>query len=223
MVPDRLTIFASDYPAPIVQSQTAAIQYLQTGRILLFLSLYPTFCQPLLSGKCIQRALTFRICSPAHIHHMNESIRMTQIIQEFIPQSASLVCSWNKTRDIQKFNGNGSSSFVAASVIWFALVRNVKSLTCAFYLKVTNSALRVNRGETRNGGLGTSIAPRQCAIFDGSGMESATYGKFPSVQLLAIEPCPEPGFRISRRICLPTLELASVKLFSVVDFPLDGC
>lgn len=105
--------------------------------------------------RSMQQALTFRICSSAHVHHMNQGIRMTQIIQELIPQTASLVCSWNKTRDIQKFNGYRSPSFEAASVVWFALVRNVESLACAFYLKVTNGALRINRGETRRGGLET--------------------------------------------------------------------
>ena len=92
--------------------------------------------------------LTFCICSPANIHHMDQSIGMTQIIQELIPQASSLMCPRDKTCNIQEFNRNGPSTLEASSVVRFTLIRNVEPLACAFYLKVSDGALGVNGGET---------------------------------------------------------------------------
>ena len=97
----------------------------------------------------IQRAQTFGICRPTHVYHMNQRICMTQVIQEFISQTPSLVCPRDKARNVQKLDRNGSSSLEATSVVRFALIRNIESLACAFDLKVANGALRVNGGETK--------------------------------------------------------------------------
>lgn len=80
---------------------------------------------------------------------MDQSIGMTQVIQELIPQSSSLMCPRDKTCNIQKFNWNGPSTLETPSVVRFTLIRNVESLACAFYLEVSDGALGVNGGETK--------------------------------------------------------------------------
>jgi len=80
---------------------------------------------------------------------MDQSIGMTQVIQELIPQASPLMCSRDKTCNIQKFNRNGPSTLETPSVVRFTLIRNVESLACAFYLKVSDGALGVNGGETK--------------------------------------------------------------------------
>ena len=47
-----------------------------------------------------QKTLTFGISSPAHIHHMDQSICMAQIIQKLIAQATSFMSPRNKTRNI---------------------------------------------------------------------------------------------------------------------------
>lgn len=74
---------------------------------------------------------------------------MTQVIQELIPQASSLMRPWDKTCNIQEFNRNGPSALEASSVVRFTLIRNVESLACAVYLKVSDGALGVNGGETK--------------------------------------------------------------------------
>ena len=93
--------------------------------------------------------LTFCICSPADVHHMDQGIGMTQVIQELIPQASSLMRPRDKTCNIQEFNRNGPSALEASSVVRFTLIGNVESLACAVYLKVSNGALGVNGGETK--------------------------------------------------------------------------
>lgn len=109
---------------------------------------------------------------------------MAQVIQELIPQTSSLVRPRNKTCNVQKFDRNGASSLVAASVVRFALVRNVESCACAFYLEVTDGALRVDGGETESDKSETrfKIMRLRCITESDVGCslaEESTYGKFP--------------------------------------------
>ena len=60
-----------------------------------------TYCQynhP--SAKPQQHSLTFGICGPANIDHMDQGIRMAQVIQELITQTPTLVSSWNKSSNV---------------------------------------------------------------------------------------------------------------------------
>jgi hypothetical protein len=44
--------------------------------------------------------LTFSVCCSTHVHHMNESIGMTQIVQELVAESATLMRTWHKTGNV---------------------------------------------------------------------------------------------------------------------------
>jgi hypothetical protein len=44
--------------------------------------------------------LTFSIRGSTHVHHMNESIGMTQIVQELVAESATLMRTWHKTGNV---------------------------------------------------------------------------------------------------------------------------
>lgn len=95
----------------------------------------------------------------------------------------------NKTCNVQKFDRNGASSLVATSVVRFALIRNVETRACAFYLEVTDGALRINgceaefdKSETR-----FKIMRRRCIADLDVGCslaEESTYGKFPIEEFL---------------------------------------
>ena len=48
---------------------------------------------------------------------MDQGIGMSQIIQEFVTQSPTLVRTWYETGNIQKFDRHGSPSFHAPAVV----------------------------------------------------------------------------------------------------------
>ena len=81
-------------------------------------------------------------------------------------------------------------------------------------LEVSNSSLGVNCGKASER---QSLAQPSTKV--GVGRAGRTYGKLPIdvnfSQWIA-------GYRLGESF-IPTLELASVRLFKVVDFPLDGC
>lgn len=91
--------------------------------------------------------LSLGVGRSAHIHHVNQRIRMSQIIQELVSQPPALVGSRDQTCNIQELDGYGTSPFVATAVVRPAPVRNIVSLAGAFDLKVPDSSLRVNGGE----------------------------------------------------------------------------
>lgn len=97
--------------------------------------------------------MTFGISGPAYVHHMNQSIRMAEIIQEFISQTTTLMRPRNKTSNIQKFYRNGATTIVTTSIIRFTPIRDVESLACAFYLQIANGSLGVDSSETGVRGL----------------------------------------------------------------------
>lgn len=94
------------------------------------------------------------------------------------------------------------------------------SLTGAIDLQVSNGSLGIN---------GREAAERQSlaqGLFDKPGCSSCssngrwTYGKLPR-ERIKISKVDHRNTTTS--MYLPTFEVASVKLFNVVDFPLDGC
>lgn len=92
-------------------------------------------------------SLSLGISSPTHIHHMDQGISMSQVIQELVSQPPSLMRSWYKSCHVQEFNGNGTPPFMTTTVIWPTPIRDAVSLTGAFYLKVSDGSLGVNCGE----------------------------------------------------------------------------
>jgi hypothetical protein len=97
------------------------------------------------------RSQTFRIGGPAHIHDMDESIRMAQVVQKLVTQSASLMRSWNQTSHVQEFDGDGTAAFHATAVVRLAFIRHVEALASAFYLKIPDCSLRINGCEAELG------------------------------------------------------------------------
>ncbi|RMJ26806.1 hypothetical protein PHISP_02348 [Aspergillus sp. HF37] len=66
--------------------------------------------------------LTFRICGPTDVYHMDQSIGMAQVVQKLITQTSSLVRPGDKTSNVEKLNRNRSPSFNTATIIRFASV-----------------------------------------------------------------------------------------------------
>jgi hypothetical protein len=94
------------------------------------------------------------------------------------------------------------------------------SLTGAVDLQVSNGSLGIN---------GREAAERQSLAqgsFDKPGARPrssnrrCTYGKLPRRQIGISR---ADHINTATSMYLPTFEVASVKLFNVVDFPLDGC
>jgi len=75
---------------------------------------------------------------------MDERICVSQVIQEFVPQALSLVCSRYKSCYIQKLNGNRPPPIYACTIIRFATVAEVISFAGAIDLQIPDGTLRVN-------------------------------------------------------------------------------
>lgn len=91
---------------------------------------------------------TFRICCPTHVHHVHKRIRMSQVVQEAIPQALAHVRSRYQPRYVEKLDRYASPSIDARAIVRFAFALHAHSLARAFDLQIPNRALRINGCES---------------------------------------------------------------------------
>jgi hypothetical protein len=119
------------------------------------------------------------------------------------------VRSRNESGDVKKLDRNGSAAGYAGAVVGFTSFGEVEALAGAFDLEIANCALRVDCCESGN------LISRDLFAFK----YHLAYGKLPADSIVSL-------LKINRGVALrgyiPTLEVASVKLFSVVLFPDEG-
>lgn len=144
---------------------------------------------------------------------------MSQIVQKFVTQPSPLVRSWYQSCNIQQFNRDRATPFMTAAVVRLTSIGDIVSLTWAINLEVSNGSLGIDRSETAFVSYCRRELNRVGCSLRAIDLREVPWGALVSRCLT------HAHHRIHLKDFenhLPTFDVASVKLFNVVDFPLDG-
>lgn len=84
----------------------------------------------ILAGVITASRLPLSIRSPTHIDDMHERIRMSKIIQEFIPQTTALVGAGYQSRNVKQLDRNAPLAVLAAAVVGLAVLLLIEARAC---------------------------------------------------------------------------------------------
>lgn len=141
---------------------------------------------------------------------------MSKIVEELIAQPFSLVGTWNESCYVEEFDGYGSSAVHAGAVVGFAAVGEIVSRAGAVDLEVSDGALGIYGRETKKG-ISADVREFMSTWVGDPFLTESCLSRVSSSPFFIAEHSGVDLF-----IHAPTLELASVKLFKVVDLPLEG-
>lgn len=114
--------------------------------------------QPLNVDTGIITSCSFAFCigCSADIDDVNESIGMSQIVQEAVSETLALMRTRHQTSYVEQLDGYRAGSIITHAIIWFTsfrkrLVANVGdswSRACAWNLKISYSSVGVDGSKT---------------------------------------------------------------------------